>query len=155
MVDECGLATGEVRCNLGTGNSGGGELAAHLADVEHRACPKCAPLDATQRQVLTDTTGRYGMAVAHELVDHVGAPEAQCLPWPAVMETGFLNVALDAAPANGRCVDGRLRHAASRAVDLGDGAELVGGDLGTGSGNHCQVSPQFSRQRWLVVVLAP
>jgi hypothetical protein len=71
------------------------------------------------------------------------------------METGLLNVALDAAPVNDRYADGRLRHTASRAVDLGDGAELVGGDLGTGSDNHCEVSPQFSSQRWPVVLLAP
>jgi hypothetical protein len=64
------------------------------------------------------------MAVRDERVDQLDAPKTQRLPWAAVVEARCLHVADHAASVDRDGVDGPLRDATRRLVQLRDPADL-------------------------------
>jgi hypothetical protein len=110
---------------LGVGCARQGEhrhLGPHLTDLQLDAGPHVSPRQAADGDVLTGAARRDRMAFGGELVDHVGRPDAQGLPRPAVVAPHGLAIADDAHDVDLDHVDRPLRHAAVGRVELLDRA---------------------------------
>src|SRR5882672_101994 len=99
------------------GRGVGGQLDAHLADVELCAGNHFRPRDAAQREVLADRSGADRMPFALQRGDQLLREEADGAIGPAVIAQVALAVA--AEPVDGDCARGQgaFRHAALRDVD--------------------------------------
>lgn len=70
-----------------------------------------------------------------EQVDHLGAPQTQRLPWPAVMNPCVLHISFDATASDIGGVDRCLRNAATRSAELRNGADLRRNAVACGPAN--------------------
>lgn len=98
---------------LPTGKRIGTGLAQHRSDAQSHARPHVRPWQTANGDVLAGVARRKWVALGGERLDHLRAPQAQCLPWPSVVDAVGLHITGNAAEVDVDTGNGQFGYSAT------------------------------------------